>query len=150
MHNGLGEGMSPHPNEVLMHRAWEAVANGDVEDLRTVVGEKAAWTATGANPWAGRHEGFDAILDLLARIGEEMETFDANITDTLVSEGRVATLLHATARIGGHQFECDYLLLMNVDHELITEVWSCPLDPQAILDFWARVRDAQGLSARLH
>ena len=142
--------MAPHPNEALIHRAWQAVANGDIDELRAVVGEKASWTATGANPWAGRHDGFEAVVDMLARVGEEMESFDANITDTLVSDDRVVLIFHASARIGGHLLECDYLLLSDVEHGIISKIWSCPMNPQALLDFWAGVRNAEQVSAPLH
>jgi ketosteroid isomerase-like protein len=142
--------MDIHPNAALIHRAWQAVAEGDVDDLRRIIAEKARWTATGGNPWAGRHEGFEAIVDMLARVGEEMDAFDANIVDTLVSEGRVLVIYHVSAAIHERVLECNYLMLADIEHATIANIWSCPMDPEALLEFWADMPQLGGFSVQPH
>jgi ketosteroid isomerase-like protein len=142
--------MELHPNEALIHRAWQAVADGDVEELQSLVAEKACWTATGANPWAGRHEGFDEIVDLLARVGEEMDAFDANIVDTLVSEERVLVIYHVAAAIGKYTLDCHYLLLSRVENGTIVDLWSCAMEPGALQKFWSQMPPIAAFSAETH
>jgi len=140
--------MTKHPNEELIHRAWQAVAAGDVDELGQLIGEKASWTAIGPNPWSGRHEGFNSIIDLLARVGEKMDLYDANIVDTLVSDDRVLLVYHVSAAVGDRTFETDYLLLATVEQGTLIDMWSSPMDPQAIRKFWSGVPESTVVKMR--
>ena len=134
--------MSRDANAALMHRAWQAVANGDAVALRQLISEKVEWEVTGDTPLAGRHEGFEGIVDLLARVGEEMESFDASIVDTLSSEDRVMIIYHQSASIGDNALDCDYALLARIEDGLIAHLWSGPLNPEELRRFWASHSDA--------
>jgi ketosteroid isomerase-like protein len=129
--------MSQHPNAVLVRKAWRAVARSDTETLKQLCADGIVWHATTRGPWVGDHEGLDAVLDYLGRVGEAADVFEGNLTDLLVSEERAATVMQITARRGDRHLEVGYVILYRLAEGKIAEVWSVPLDPQATDAFWS-------------
>lgn len=124
--------MAEHPNAILARAAWQAVSVGDVDALERMFAPDVVWHARGDTPWRGDHAGRDAVLGFLARIGELMDVFDARLLDVLVSDERVALLFHVTGRSGGRVLETDYQLLARAEQDRVAEVWTLPLDPEAL------------------
>ncbi len=129
--------MSRHPNATLIRDAWRAVARGDTETLNQLCVEEIQWHATGRTPWIGDHQGLDAVLDHLGRVGESSDVFDAHLMDLLVSEGRAATVMHVSARRGDRRLEVEFVILYRITEGKISEVWTAPLDRRATDAFWA-------------
>ena len=129
--------MDERANFSLAQRAWDAVARADADALRAILDDRVVWHATGANPWRGRHEGFDAVLDYLARVGELTETFDARLDDVLTSDDRVLLVFHVDVERAERKQGVDYLCLARIRAGRAVEVWTSPLDPDAIARFWA-------------
>lgn len=126
-----------HPNAQLARRAWDAIAQGDAGALRTILAPDLVWRATArGTPWSGVHQGADAAIDMLARVGEATEVFDADLVDVLASDDRVLILFRVRMAIGTREIDLDYLMLGKVVGETITEVWTAPLEPTAIEAFW--------------
>ena len=95
------------------------------------------WHATArGTPWFGEHQGPDAILDFLARIGESVERFDVDLEDLMVSEDRFAYVMQIHAERGGRSLDVTYLLTARVENERVTEIWTTPLDPGRLQAFW--------------
>jgi ketosteroid isomerase-like protein len=128
--------MTYDQNLRLAHRAWEAVATGDIDALQEVWADDIAWHVTGTNPWTGTHVGRDAICEYLADVGEIGEAYDTRLEDMLVSEGRVAFVCHVTARRGGKTVETQQILMARIEADKIAEVWTVPLDPSAFDGFF--------------
>jgi ketosteroid isomerase-like protein len=130
--------MDDHPNALLARRAWDASSRGDADELRATMHEDIVWRATvRGTPWAGTHKGRDAVVEFLARVGEVSEGFKATLVDILVSEERVLFVFHMSLRRRGRVAEVDYLLLGSVHDGLFSEMWTTPLDPATIENFWA-------------
>ncbi len=130
--------MSRHPNATLIRDAWRAVARGDTETLNQLCVDGIQWHATArSTPWAGDHQGIDAVLDHLGRVGEAADVFDASLTDLLVSEERAATVMQISARRGDRRLEVQFVILYRIAGGKIAEVWTAPLDPDANDAFWA-------------
>jgi ketosteroid isomerase-like protein len=126
-----------HPNAQLARRAWDAVAQGDAEALRAVLAPDLVWRATAqGTPWFGVHQGADAAIDMLARVGEATDVFDADLIDILASDERVLVLFRVRIAIGVREVELDYLLLGRVAGVRITEIWTAALEPATIAAFW--------------
>jgi ketosteroid isomerase-like protein len=126
-----------HPNAQLARRAWDAIAQGDAEALRAVLAPDLIWRATAqGTPWFGVHQGADAAIDMLARVGEATDVFDADLIDILASDERVLVLFRVRIAIGVREVELDYLLLGQVTGSQITEVWTAALEPAVIAAFW--------------
>jgi ketosteroid isomerase-like protein len=129
--------VSDHPNAALVRRVWDAIARGDADALRAFLAPDLIWRATArGTPWAGTHRGADAAIDMLARVGEATDVFDAQLLDILASDARVLLLFRVRIVIGAREVELDYLLLAEVDAGCLTQIWSAALDPQAIEAFW--------------
>ena len=129
--------MSQHPNATLIRDALRAVARGESGRLKQLCEEGVQWHATGRTPWAGDHQGIDAVLDYLGRVGEAADVFDADLADLLVSEDRAATVMQISARRGDRRLEVQFLILYRIAGGKIAEIWSAPLDPKATDAFWA-------------
>lgn len=126
-----------HPNAQLARRAWDAIARGDAEALRAVLAPDLVWRATAqGTPWFGVHQGADAAIDMLARVGEATDVFDADLVDILASDERVLVLFRVRIAIDVREVELDYLLLGRVAGAQITEIWTAALEPAKIAAFW--------------
>ena len=96
--------------------------------MKRLCADGILWHGTGRTPWAGDHEGIDAVLDHLGRVGEAADVFDADLGDLLVSEERAATVMQVSARRGDRRLEVPFLILYWISQGRIAEVWSAPLD----------------------
>jgi ketosteroid isomerase-like protein len=127
-----------HPNALLARRAWDAISRGDAKAVRACLADDVVWRATAQRtPWGGVHRGPDAVVDLLARVGEASDFFQAELVDVLASDARVLFVFHASFRRAGRVAELDYLLLARVEQDRFAEMWTAPLDPATIETFWA-------------
>jgi ketosteroid isomerase-like protein len=129
--------MPQHPNAALIRDVLRAVARGEAETLKRLCTDGIQWHATGRTPWAGNHEGIDAVLDYLGRMGEAADVLHADLADLLVSEERAATVMEVSARRGDRRLEVLYLILYRIAEGRVAEVWSAPLDRHATDAFWA-------------
>ena len=129
--------MGEHANADLDRRAWNAVSRADIDEIEPLFAADVVWHATGNAPWRGDHHGLEAILDYLGQVGEMSEVFDASLIDVLASEERVLLVFHVRLERQGQTVEIDYLLLARIREEVTQEVWTCPLDPDALALFWA-------------
>ena len=129
--------MSQHPNAILIRDVLRAVARGEIEMVKRLCADGIVWHGTGRTPWAGDHEGIDAVLDHLGRVGEAADVFDADLGDLLVSEERAATVMQVSARRGDRRLEVQFMILYRIAGGKVAEVWSAPLDPHATDAFWA-------------
>jgi ketosteroid isomerase-like protein len=131
--------MREHPNVELARRAWDAISRGDAESLRETMSPDVSWRATArGTPWAGEHCGHEAVVDMLARVGEVSDFFQAELVDVLASDDRVLFVFHAIFRLRGRVAELDYLLLARITEGRVVEMWTTPLDPATIEQFWAK------------
>jgi ketosteroid isomerase-like protein len=129
--------MSDHPNARLAREIWNAIARGDADALRNLVTPDLIWRATArGTPWVGEHHGVDAAIDMLARVGEATEVFDADLVDVLASDERVLLIFRVRMAIETREIRVEYLILARVQDHRIAEIWSVPLEPQAIEAFW--------------
>jgi ketosteroid isomerase-like protein len=129
--------MSQHPNARLIRDVLRAVARGERGTLMQLCAEGIEWHAMGRTPWAGDHQGIDAVLDYLGQMGEAADVFDADLEDLLVSEERAATVMHVSARRGDRGLEVPFVILYRIVEGKVAEMWSWPLDPPALDAFWA-------------
>jgi ketosteroid isomerase-like protein len=123
-------------NENMAWRAWRAVSEADIDTLREIWSEKILWHATGKNPWAGSYEGPNAVLDYLARVGESVDIFDASLDDVLTSDDRIALVFHVHTERGNRRLDLSYSLLARLENGEVAEVWTTPLNPEALEQFW--------------
>jgi ketosteroid isomerase-like protein len=132
-HNGL---MPPRDAE-LAERLWEAVSTADVETLERLCTDDLTWHAAGRGPRSGTFRGRDAVLDYLARIGEDADQFASELEDVLVGEAHTALLYRVTGARGEHKLDTGYVLILRSENGRLAEAWSVPRDQHAVDGFWA-------------
>jgi ketosteroid isomerase-like protein len=133
--------MSEHPNAQLARHAWEAISRGDVDALLSLLDPEVVWHATArGTPWFGVHRGAESVVDYLARVGEVSDFFEATLADVLASDDRALLVFHASFRRDGRVADLDYLLLGRIAKGRVVEMWTTPLDPATIEQFWAKQR----------
>lgn len=126
-----------HPNVEIAERAWQAVAEADVEALEALWTPDIVWHVTASNPWTGDHVGREAVLDYLAEVGEAGEAYEAHVEDILASDSRVLILSRVSARRGDRTLDTQQGMLARIEDGRIAEVWTLPLDPAAPRAFWS-------------
>ena len=129
--------MPQRPNATLIRDAWRAVARGEAETLKQLCADGIQWHAMGRTPWHGDHEGINAVLDYLGRVGEAADVYHADLTDLLVSAERAATVMQVSASRGDRRLEVQFVILYRIAGGKLVEVWSAPLDRRATDAFWA-------------
>jgi ketosteroid isomerase-like protein len=132
-----------HPNRKIAEQAWEAVATSDVAALRELWAEDIVWHVTARNPWMGDHVGADAVLEYLAQVGEAGETYDSSLEDVLVSDDRALLVCQVSARRGGRRVDTWQCMLARIAGGKIAEVWTLPLEPNALAAFWNEARSEE-------
>lgn len=126
-----------HPNADLAREIWDAIARGDADALRARLAPDLVWRATArGTPWAGEHRGAEAAVDMLARVGEATDVFDADLVDVLASDARVLLVFRARMKVGAREIQVDYVILARIEARRIVEIWSAPMDPQTLEAFW--------------
>ena len=63
------------------------------------------------------HEGIDAVLDYLGRLGETAVVFETNLTDLPVSEERAATVIRISVCRGDRRLDVQFVFLYRIARE---------------------------------
>ncbi len=128
--------MSDRAIETLASRAWQGVAEGDVEILKEVWDPKIVWHAAGSHGWAGRFEGMEAVLNHLAEIGESSDQFDAQLDEFPTSERHIVYFFRAHVCRGDRSAEVDYVMSARHENGRMTHIWLVPMDPETLAALW--------------
>ena len=125
-----------HPNALLILQCWQAVSHSDPETLRALWSEDIVWHVTVKNPRHGDHEGPDAILDYLSRIGEINHTYELTLQGVIANEEYGIVTFHVDSELDGRTLSADQILFGKFKERRLTEIWTLALDPGAVQEFW--------------
>jgi ketosteroid isomerase-like protein len=129
--------MPVHPHEVIAQELWRAVSTSNVDALGRLFADDLVWHASGRGSRSGTFRGREAVLDYLARIGEDAERFDSALLDVLVGTDHTALITRVTAKRGDKKLETGFVLLLRIENASVAEVWAVPRDQLAIDEFWS-------------
>jgi ketosteroid isomerase-like protein len=129
--------MDQHPWDRVARRAWDAVSQSDVDELAAILADDAVWHAAGRGSRAGDYHGRAEIFDYLAGVGEDTDRFDATIEDVLVGKRFAAILFDVEGLRKGRALSVKFVIVLRIEGDRITEVWSVPRDQLAVDEFWA-------------
>ena len=129
-------GVEPHPHRQTALQLWEAIASGNSDALREVLAPKTVWRMYGRSPLAGSYIGADAVLGLMAEVGERCDTMRAELVDVFVSERGAAMRYAIDARRGAHRLEIEHVLITRIACGKIVEAIFAPLDQEKYDRFW--------------
>ena len=128
-----------HPNEDLTRQGIEAYARGDIEALRTqFFAPDIQWHFPGSNPFAGDHQGVDAVAGYFRNLGAlSGGTHRLELHDVIANDD-FAVALHATrAERAGKQLQISAVQVFRIKDGKIAEAWTTHSDPVAFDEFWA-------------
>lgn len=60
----------PHVTPELVGKAYEALASGDMDQIKEYWAEDMVWLVPGHNPLSGWYHGLDAFLGFMSRVGK--------------------------------------------------------------------------------
>lgn len=129
--------MPDHPHAELARDLWRAVSSADVVALQRLSTDDLSWHASGRGPRSGTFRGREAVLDYLARIGEDSDRFDSELEDVLVGDLFTAVMYRVSAARGQRKLDTGFVLILRIEADQLAEVWSVPRDQIAVDAFWA-------------
>ena len=129
--------MPSHPHEQLARSLWHAVSSADLAALERLCTDDLTWHASGRGPRSGTIRGREAVLDYLARIGEDSERFDSALEDVLIGDLYTALLYRVTGERGDRKLDTGFVLVLRIEADRLAEAWAVPRDQHAVDEFWA-------------
>lgn len=115
---------------------WDATSRGDADGLRALLSPRVCWRAPGPGALGGTYRGPDAVVDLLARAGEQVDGLCSNLIEVFASDQGAILRYRMTARRGLQSLETEVLLRLSIDHDQLTEIQSVSTDPGRERAFW--------------
>ncbi len=113
-----------HPNAEVVRTATEALSRGDMESFLAMHNDDVVVHVGGRNPLSGDHAGKDAVVQLMQR---QMELLDSppeiHVHDALGSDTHGVVLNSFRATRGGRTVETTQTIVAHVRDGKIAEVW---------------------------
>ena len=115
---------------------WEAISRGDSGALRGVLAPKIEWSTLASGNLTGTVTGEEAVLDLLARIGETVESLSSEMLD--ISTNPTGAVIHyrVTAERDGKRIDTHVQLILEIEAGRIARSCAMPFDPESAGKFW--------------
>jgi hypothetical protein len=109
--------------------AWR---RGDLETLFGLYAEDVVLHYFGRSPLAGRHQGRDALLRVLAAVQERTARELVSVEDVLASDGRAAIIARERFRRDGRTVEMERVLVYRIANGRLAECWLYDQDQRAV------------------
>jgi len=129
--------MAEHPNVSLHRRGHDAFRSGDVEALAGLFAEDTVWHWPGNSSLGGEFSGRDAVLGLLAKLGEMVDSLEFVDEDFLASDTRTVALAHMKVTRGDKTLEYDVCEVVRWRDGKVAEEWLLVDDQYAYDEFWS-------------
>jgi ketosteroid isomerase-like protein len=128
-----------HPNATRIRRLFDAFRDANVDQIREMIPEDAAWHFPGRRgKLAGTHQGRDAIfhflLDVQALTGN---TFHLDLLDVIANDRWAIALFRGHGRRDGKTLDNPTCLRIDFREGRIHEIWEFVWDLFEVDDFWA-------------
>ena len=129
--------MPDHPNTEFATALWDAVAEGDSDAVRGFLADDVVWQAGGQHALSGIFNGPDAVLDYLARVGENTDALSTELTDIFANDRGAVVVYHVSARRELKRLETDLFLELEIREGKLVRARSVSFDQVASNEFWA-------------
>ena len=123
-----------HPNIDLVQGLYAAYMSGDRERVVAAFAPDVRWHNSGYDATAGTLDGVPAVLGYL--MGENhMDDYALEVVDILASDERVAVIARTSGRRGTQQIVNDFVQVIRLEKDRVSEVWNYYWDQRAIAEF---------------
>ncbi len=127
-----------HPNEELLRSGFDAFAKGDVDTLRELFDQNAAWHVPGRSQLSGDYQGVDAIVGFFARTMELTGgSFRAELHDVVANDEHAVALYVTRGEREGRTLENRDVLVSHIRNGKIAEAWLLTDDLYAADEFYS-------------
>jgi hypothetical protein len=133
-----GVNMAEHPNVALLRRGYEAFSKGDMATIAALFSEDAVYHVPGSHLLSGDHRGRDAVLGVLAKLGElSGGTLSIDVHEVLATDDHGVVLHWERASRQGKQLDSLETVVYHLRGGKITEMWSFFYDQRTEDEFWS-------------
>jgi ketosteroid isomerase-like protein len=124
------------------------VAHGDAAGLRGILAPKIQWRTYGASDLSGTFVGIDAVLDVLASMGDLTDELRSDLIDIFVNDRGAVLWTRVEARRGSQQLHIEQLIVLMIDGDQIVQIMSVTNDQDQSNRFWKVERNHADEAAR--
>lgn len=128
-----------HANEDVIRQAYDSFASGDMDKFAGLLAADVVFHEVGRNRLSGEHRGKDAVLGLLANLGDLKEgKFEIEeLHDVLANDDHVVSLHRSRGVRGGKTYQFNEAIVWHVRDGKIAESWTFIDDQYAWDEFLA-------------
>ena len=124
-------------NTDALRKGYEAYGSGDTDTLQEVWADDIRWEGPNSEelPGGGVHEGRDAVMEMLGRIGEAWESFSVTPDEWFEEGDTVVVLGHSEGRAkeGGTEVKVPFVHVWRMAEGKVKEVQTLT-DTKAVAD----------------
>jgi len=132
----VGIDTSSHPNAEIARRLWQATAKGEAEIIRSLLAPDVAWHTRSSGDLSGSIQGPDAVIDLLARSGELVESLRSDLIDIFVSDHGAVLYYRVSADRGPASIETEMVLQLRIRADVVVHATAVPVQSSEADSFW--------------
>ena len=122
---------------MVSRRLWDAISDGDPDGIRGILAPRIQWRSYGAGDLSGIFTGADAVLDLLASIGDLVDEITSKLIDVFSSERGAVLRYTVDAYRGSNEIHLEHILVLDIRDNLIVEAVSIPSEQKYSGAFWS-------------
>lgn len=144
----MDPGAPDDPGVATVKAYFAALDAGDMDGVRAVLDPDAVQTVAGRGPFAGRHEGADAILALAAGLGGALDAPPSMTPLIWLAAGPNAHVVgHVEMVAGGRSLSAEQAMVFRIADGRIATIRDYQDDQYAFDEFWNAVAP-DGLTGR--
>lgn len=128
----------PESNIIAARDIYDALAKGDMDQLRNQLSDDVTFHVPGRGPLAGDYQGKDAVMGYLAQVAERANaSISFEPQDFLAGQDHAAALARVRGERDGRVLDDRGVHVFRVADGEITERWSYPQDLYKTDEFFA-------------
>lgn len=128
------------PGVATIKAYFAALDAGDIDGVRAVLDPDAVQTVGGRGPFAGRHEGAEAILALAAGLGGALDALPSMTPLIWLAAGPNAHVVaHVEMVAGGRRLSAEQAMVFRIADGRIVSIRDYQDDQYAFDEFWNAV-----------
>ena len=138
-----------HPQFSIAQDLWEALAHGDAVQLRAVLSPKVQLRIYGGGALGGTFIGIDAVLDVLASLGDLTDELRSDLLDIFANDRGAVLRTRLEARRGSQELRVEQLVVLVIEDDRVVQMTSVTSDQEQSNRFWKAAPSRDGDAPRL-
>jgi ketosteroid isomerase-like protein len=123
-------------NVAVARQLWNAAAHSDAESIRSLLAPDIRWSTDSSGDLSGSILGPDAVVDMLARSGELVDSLTSDLLDIYTSSHGAVIRYALHAERGKQVIETQVLLILSIEAGRVVGARAVPVDSEGSTRFW--------------